>query len=247
VLAVATLAISGVPPFAGFFSKDAILSAAYEHAPWMFWVGVITAGMTAFYCGRAFWMTFWGEYKGHEHPHESSWTMLGPLVVLAVLSAVGGWYFNVPRILSATFPVAEAGSEEAMLTGISVAAGLIGLGLSYFMYVMQPAMPGRIASAFGGLYTLVYNKYFVDEAYNAAVVEPVVHGSEVLLWQVVDKGVIDGVVNGVGHQSQGVGGVLRRIQSGNIRSYATWVLVGAVLLLLAMGVSAGMMNGAATR
>ena len=80
VLACASLAIAGFPGTSGFFSKDAILTAAYGHAPWMFWVGVITAGMTAFYVWRAFWMTFWGEYKGHGHPHESPFSMLAPLV-----------------------------------------------------------------------------------------------------------------------------------------------------------------------
>jgi NADH-quinone oxidoreductase subunit L len=242
VLACASLAIAGFPGTSGFFSKDAILTAAYEHAPWMFWVGVITAGMTAFYVWRAFWMTFWGEYKGHGHPHESPWSMLGPLVVLAVLSLGGGFFFNVPQILSGMFPVKEAGPDEALLMGISIAAGLAGIAISYFMYVMQPGLPGKVASSLGGLYTLVYNKYFVDEAYDAVVVEPVVHGSEVLLWKVVDKGIIDGVVNGVGYQSQGIGGVLRRIQSGNIRSYATWVLTGALVLLVVLGVGGSMIR-----
>jgi NADH-quinone oxidoreductase subunit L len=240
VLACASLAIAGFPGTSGFFSKDAILTAAYEHAPWMFWVGVITAGMTAFYVWRAFWMTFWGEYKGHGHPHESPWSMLGPLMVLAVLSLGGGFFFNVPQILSGMFPIKEAGPDEALLMGISIAAGLAGIAISYFMYVMQPGLPGKVASSLGGLYTLIYNKYFVDEAYDAVIVEPVVHGSEVLLWKVVDKGIIDGVVNGVGHQSQGIGGVLRRIQSGNIRSYATWVLTGALVLLVALGVGGSM-------
>ena len=238
VLACASLAIAGVPGTSGFFSKDAILTAAYEHAPWMFWIGVVTAGMTAFYVWRAFWMTFWGNYRGHGHPHESPWSMLGPLVVLAVLSLGGGFFFNVPEILKGMFPLAEeAAPNEAMLMGISIAAGLAGIAISYFMYVVRPELPGKVTAALGGVYTLVYNKYFVDEAYDAMVVEPVIQGSESVLWKIVDKGLIDGLVNGMGHQSQAIGGVLRRIQSGNIRSYATWVLVGSVLLLIALGVS----------
>ena len=240
VLACASLAIAGFPGTSGFFSKDAILTAAYEHAPWMFWVGVFTAGMTAFYVWRAFWMTFWGDYKGHGHPHESPWSMLGPLVVLAVLSLGGGFFFNVPQILSGMFPLKEAGADEAMLMGISVAAGLAGIAISYFLYVMRPELPGKFASALGGVYTLVYNKYFVDEAYDAAVVSPMIQGSESLLWKIVDKGMIDGIVNGMGSQAQSIGGVLRRMQSGNIRSYATWILVGSVVLLIALGVSGGM-------
>src|ERR1700723_3983944 len=110
-LACASLAISGFPFTSGYFSKDAILGAAYAHAPWMYWVGVITAGMTAFYVWRAFWMTFWGDYKGHGHPHESPPSMLAPLIVLAFLSLVGGFAFNVPHILEGMFPIAE-GEEK---------------------------------------------------------------------------------------------------------------------------------------
>jgi NADH-quinone oxidoreductase subunit L len=130
--------------------------------------------------------------------------------------------------------------NEAMLMGISIAAGLIGIGLSYYMYVVNTAVPGRIASALGGLYTLVYNKYFVDEAYDAAVVHPVIEGSSAVLWKGVDQGVIDGIVNNVGIQSRGIGDILKRIQSGNVRSYATWVVVGSVVLIIAMGFAKGL-------
>jgi NADH-quinone oxidoreductase subunit L len=238
-LACGSLAIAGVPGTSGFFSKDAILTAAYEHAPWMFWVGVITAGMTAFYVWRAFWMTFWGDYKGHGHPHESPWSMLAPLVVLAVLSLVGGFLFNVPKILAPMFPLPEEAPNEMMLMIISSAAGILGIAISYYMYVVNQQVPGRIASALGGVYRLVYDKYRVDEVYDAAVVTPMIEGSRTVLWHGVDQGVIDGIVNGVGFQAKGIGGVLKLIQSGNIRSYATWVAIGAVVLLIAFGLSGG--------
>src|SRR3984957_2512442 len=180
-LACASLAISGFPYTSGFFSKDAILGAAYAHEPWMYWVGVVTAGMTAFYVWRAFWMTFWGGYRGHGHPHESPWSMLGPLVVLAVLSIGGGFLFNVPKILDSMFPIAE-GAEDMTLTYISVAFGLIGIALSYYMYVMNTKVPERIAASLGGLYNVVYNKYFVDEIYDATVVNPIITGSRTVLW-----------------------------------------------------------------
>ena len=245
VLLAASLAISGFPFTSGYFSKDAILGAAYVHAPWMYWVGVITAGMTAFYVFRAFWMTFFGEYRGHGHPHESSWTMLGPLVVLAILSIVGGFLFNVPQILSGMFPIHEAvegsaGPGEVVLTAISVAFGLGGIALSYLMYVVNPGIPEKISSALGGVYTLVYNKYFVDEAYDAAIVQPIIHGSETVLWKTADVGIIDGIVNGVGTESKGIGSILRLLQSGNIRSYATWVVIGAVAVIVAIGIGGGM-------
>jgi NADH-quinone oxidoreductase subunit L len=240
VLACASLAIAGFPGTSGFFSKDAILTAAYGHAPWMFWVGVITAGMTAFYVWRAFWMTFWGDYKGHGHPHESPWSMLAPLVVLAFLSIAGGFLFNVPKILEPMFPIREEVAGEGMLMGISIAFGLIGIAISYYMYVVNTELPGKVASAFGGLYTLIYNKYFVDEVYDAAVVTPTIEGSRTVLWHGVDQGVIDGAVNGVGYQARGIGSLLRLMQSGNIRSYATWVVLGSVALLIVMGFMGGL-------
>ncbi len=237
VLACASLAISGFPFTAGYFSKDAILGAAHGYAPWMYWVGVVTAGMTAFYVWRAFWMAFTGEYRGHAHPHESPWSMLGPLVVLAFLSLTGGFLFNVPKILDGMFPLKE-GAEDMTLTYISVAFGLGGIALSYYMYVVNTKVPERITAALGWLYTLVYNKYFVDEIYDTAVVRPLVDGSTTVLWHVMDQGVIDGAVNGVGTESRGVGGILKLLQGGNIRSYATWVVVGAVVILVVMGVTA---------
>lgn len=236
-LACASAAISGFPYTSGFFSKDAILGAAYGHAPWMYWVGVITAGMTAFYVWRAFWMTFMGDYKGHGHPHESPWSMLGPLVVLAFLSLTGGFLFDVPKILEGMFPLKE-GAEDMTLTYISVAFGLGGFALSIYMYVVNTKVPERITASLGGLYTLVYNKYFVDEIYDTAVVRPLIDGSTTVLWHVADQGVIDGAVNGVGTEARGIGGILKLLQGGNIRSYATWVVVGAVVLLVVMGVTA---------
>jgi NADH-quinone oxidoreductase subunit L len=168
--------------------------------------------------------------------------MLGPLVVLAILSIVGGFLFNVPEILSGMFPiekVAESGPGEMVLTGISVTFGLTGIALSYLMYVVSPAIPEKITTALGGLYTLVYNKYFVDEVYDTVIVRPLIQGSESVLWKTADAGLIDGIVNGAGTQSVGIGSILRLLQSGNIRSYATWVVVGAVVLIVAMGIGVG--------
>jgi NADH-quinone oxidoreductase subunit L len=228
----AGLAISGVPPTSGFFSKDSILVASYHHAPWMFWVGVITAAMTAFYVFRAIFMTFFGEYRGHHHPHESPRSMTVPLAVLALLSLAGG-YFNIPTWLGKFFPALEE-PEDFTLVAISVIAGLAGIGLAYVMYVARPALADSLSLRFGALYRLVYNKYFVDEIYDAAVVKPLVAGSRAVLWKGIDTGVIDGAVNGIGARSSDIGGWLKLIQSGNIRSYATWVLFGSVILMVAL-------------
>ena len=237
----ASVAIAGVPPFSGFFSKDAILAAAYGHAPWMYWVGVITAGMTAFYVWRAMFLAFFGNYRGDAHPHESPAVMTLPLIALALLS-LGGGFLNVPKFLEPVLPaVAEA--HEPFLLGVSIAAGLVGIGLAYLFYVANPALPESMARSFSGLYQVIYNKYFVDEIYDAAVVRPVVAGSRDVLWKGMDAGAIDGAVNGIGRRARGIGGVLRRLQSGNIRSYAAWVVFGSVLVIVALGIAATMQGG----
>ena len=120
---------------------------------------------------------------------------------------------------------------------ISVAAGFIGIGLAYVMYILKPGMADSVATNLGGLYRLVYNKYFVDEIYDAAVVKPLVEGSRVVLWKGVDAGLIDGVVNGVGTQSRGIGAVLKLFQSGNVRSYAAWVVFGSIMLIVFMSLA----------
>ncbi len=237
----AGVAIAGVPPFAGFYSKDAILLAADRHAPWMYWVGVITAGMTAFYVFRAIFLAFFGTYRGKAHPHESPAVMIGPLAVLAALSLAGGYLFKVPEYLLPLLPPLQEGDSLGPMI-VSVAVGLAGIALAWLFYIARPGLPDSLAATFSGLYKLIYNKYFVDEIYAAAVVNPVVAGSREVLWKGVDSAVIDGAVNGAGTVSQGVGGLLKRLQSGNIRSYAVWVLLGSVLVLVAMGLAAGGMR-----
>jgi NADH-quinone oxidoreductase subunit L len=249
-----SLAIAGFPFLSGAASKDLILEAAYEHAPWMYWVGVFTAGMTAFYVFRAFFLTFFGEYKGkpaaaghgpddHGHgahasthestPHESPAVMWIPLAILAVLSVVGG-FINIPRFLEPIFP-AQEGEPARWLEYVATAAGLAGIGIAYLFYVVSPSLPESLASSFKGVYNLIYNKYFVDEFYDATVVEPVVDGSRQLLWRVGDMRLIDGAANGIGTTARGIGGILRRAQSGYIRSYAAWILAGSILAIAYIG------------
>ena len=253
-LMCAGVAIAGVPPFSGYHSKDAILSAAYQHAPWMYWVGVFTAGMTAFYVFRALFLCFFGEYRGrpaaqghddhahdehaHGQPHESPPVMWIPLAILAALSLVGG-YINVPRWLEPMFkPVEEAPGTEWTVY-VSVAAGLIGIALAYLFYVVAPGLPESIARTFSGPYRWIYNKYFVDEFYDSTVVNPVVDGSRSLLWRTVDARVIDGAVNGIGQDARGIGGFLKLAQSGSIRSYGAWVVLGSILVIAFIGLMGG--------
>ena len=167
--------------------------------------------------------------------------MTVPLAVLALLS-LGGGFLNVPRYLEPVIPARKEGDDLTLMV-ISAAVGVAGIGLAWLFYVAKPALADSIARGAGGLYNLVYNKYFVDEIYDAAVVEPLVTGSREVLWHGVDAGLIDGTVNGVGTTARGIGGMLRRLQSGNIRSYATWVVFGSVILIVALGVVGGLGGG----
>ncbi len=230
-LLCASFAISGFPFTSGFFSKDAILVAAYERAPWMYWVGVLTAGMTAFYVFRAWFLAFTGDYRGHAHPHESPLVMTGPLMLLAVLSVFGG-FINIPHWLE---PMFAEKPENQTLAWISAGVGVAGILLAYVFYVAKRGLADSFAKAMNGFYTLVYNKYYVDEIYNAVVVQPLVAISRTVLWRGVDAGLIDGTVNGVGTRSRGIGSILRLLQSGNIRTYAAWVVLGSIVVLIAIG------------
>ena len=236
-LGIASLAISGVPGFSGFFSKDAILSAAYAKAPWMFWIGAITAGITAFYVFRAYFLAFFGSYRGHHHPHESPLSMTVPLMILAAFS-FGGGYINVPGWLSDIYPLAAHESTTAMI--ISAVFGIIGIIIAAFLYVFQPSLAETLKNRAGGLYTLVYNKYYVDEFYRSAVVKPLENASRIFLWRGIDRGLIDtALVNGAGRVIRGWGSLLRHFQSGSIRNYATWVLAGSLLVVFVIGLFGG--------
>jgi len=236
-LGVASLAISGVPGFSGFFSKDAILSAAYTNAPWMFWVGAVTAGITAFYVFRAYFLAFFGNYRGHHHAHESPLVMTLPLIVLAILAA-GGGFINIPTWLSPAFPLSEHENVTAMW--ISASFGIIGIVIAAFLYVIRPSLAESLKTSAGGLYTLVANKYYVDEFYRAVIVKPLENISRLVLWRGVDEAVIDtSLVNGLGRVIRGWGSILRQLQSGSIRNYATWVLAGSLLVIFVLGLVGG--------
>jgi NADH-quinone oxidoreductase subunit L len=272
---IATLAISGIPPFAGFFSKDEILWQAFSspHGSKIFWaVGVITAFMTSFYMFRLLFLTFTGEYRGaapeahaahHDHghhaPHESPWLMLAPLVLLGVLSVVGGWVGIGNRFQNFLAPViqqvsaeqnvvnnSEAGTLpaggdsgrdkglETLLTGVSVLVAFCGFGLAWLLYVKRPELPAKIAAASGGLYKLVLNKYWIDELYSAAIIGPLVACSRVVLWQSVDQKLIDGTVNECALAARDVSQIIRQQQSGLVRSYAGWIAAGAAAVVAYM-------------
>jgi NADH-quinone oxidoreductase subunit L len=244
VLFCAGVAIAGVPFTSGSYSKDAILEAAYGHATWMYWLGTFTAFLTAFYVFRALFLTFFGEYRGdvgkhddHDHGehhgiHESPPVMWIPLAILAVLSLLGG-FINIPKFLEPMFATSEGGIPD-WVGKIPWIAGFAGIGLAYWFYVLAPAIPKALATTFHGLYELIYNKYFVDELYDATVVRPLIDGSRELLWRTADAELIDGAVNGVGKTARSIGGVLKLLQSGFIRSYAAWVVAGSIAIVVGM-------------
>jgi NADH-quinone oxidoreductase subunit L len=231
-------AISALPFTSGFYSKDEILLAAFQKSPILFWIGIITAAMTAFYVFRAIFVVFFGEYRGDAHAHESPPVITLPLIALALLS-LGGGAFEVSRWLEPVFPKLPEAHNPALVFA-SVGSGVMGVAIAWVMYVWRPRLANLAADRLGWLYKLAYRKYFVDEIYDAAVVRPLVGGSREWLWQSVDRELIDGAVNGVGTRSRGFGDVLRLVQSGNIRSYAAWVLLGSVCALIAWGAMGGL-------
>ncbi len=257
----ATIAISGVPLIgSGFFSKDEILAGAYEGPlgrTWLYWLGTFTAGLTAFYMFRALCMTFYGksrvEPRAAHHLHESSHKMTGPLIVLAFFSVVAGWVswpkawngteafdrYLDPVFAPATAALREASPEHALalspgaLMGFSILAAALGISIALWWYLKSTQIPERLAERFADSYRILIHKYYVDEFYNWLIIRPLRVVSEKFLWRVVDAGAIDNVmVNGTGEVTADAGSVLRRIQSGNVPSYAAWVLLGAVLWLL---------------
>ena len=187
---------------------------------------------------------------GHGGVHESPWIMLAPLVILAILSFVGGWsgipeamggsnhfeHFLAPAIQ--TTQVAEAAQENAHLeltfAGISVAAALIGFFFAWLLYYKRPELPDRITSRIHGIYTMVLHKYYVDEGYDLLFVKPLLAISTYVFWRGVDQEIIDGSVNGAASASQRIGGRLRQMESGNIRSYAGWIAAGGAVVIVYM-------------
>ncbi|KAB2926109.1 MAG: NADH-quinone oxidoreductase subunit L [Bacteroidetes bacterium] len=254
---VGALAIAGFPLLSGFFSKDEILWKSFaDGAPWMWFVAAAAAGVTAFYMFRLVTLTFEGKERfdhHHVHPHEAPKTMLYPLIVLAVLSVIGG-FIGVPHVLGGAvgvhnyfeeflapvfapanaalnLPYHDDTALELGLMAVSVAVGLAGIWFGRYVYLTKPSIAADAAARFGGLHRLLWNKYFVDEAYDAAVVEPVRKTSERFLWKVVDVRIIDDALNGTARIVEMTANILRRIQTGVVQSYAVVFIAGILFVL----------------
>jgi NADH-quinone oxidoreductase subunit L len=230
---VGTLAIAGIFPLAGFYSKDAILAGALgEYGNVFFVVGLLTALLTAFYMARLLFMTFFGKYWGSEaHIHESPWSMLVPLVILAVGSAVGG-FVNIPRFVEPVFRLpAHAEGRHVWLPWVASLTAVVGIAGAYYLYVVYTEVPARLASSLGGVYRVLQRKYAFDDLYNWIARRVVVEGSRTVLWEGVDVAVIDGAVNGTGTAFRALARGARTLQTGLVRGYALVMLGGAVALV----------------
>jgi len=250
---VATIAIAGIPPFAGFFSKDEILGSAFSSGHYGVWlVGVVGAVITAFYMFRLYILCFRGpsrlSHEAEHHLHESPRSMIIPLVVLALLSFVGGWVGPPMQEGGHAFerwlrPVFESGAAEGaarhalpattewLLIAVSVAAGVIGIVTALRLYLQQPTLATSLQQRFAGVQNLLSHKYWVDEIYGELVVTPIRRGSE-SLWRFWDTKIVDGVVNGVGYLFEGGSAVLRLFQTGFVGTYALFIALGVAALLL---------------
>jgi len=286
-MTMGVFAIAGIPPLAGFFSKDEILYRAFVSANpigkllWL--VGLVTAGMTSFYMFRLWFKTFFGPEHFEEHGdlhdhgaavhaysgshavmvadpeenhahgvHESPGIMLLPLVVLAILSVIGGWvgipaamwgHNEIEHFLDPVFANAAAAEVATTATShglelglafVSVLAALAGLYIAYVFYYKKPRTAAALAARAPALYRLVENKFYIDEIYSALIVTPLLMFTRLFLGGLIDGGVVNGSGAAAGATTRGLSSLIRRIQSGNIRSYAGWLALGAAAVLLVM-------------
>jgi NADH-quinone oxidoreductase subunit L len=265
---VGCIAIAGIPPFSGFFSKDEILWKAFTSAHgniWIWIIGAITAGLTAFYMFRMFFNTFFGTCRAPEdvkhHIHESPKVMTIPLMVLALLSVIGGWvgwphilggsnHFEkwlepvfggekeaavAPAINFISSAFASAGGEsqssaEGTLMILAILVAIAGISVAYYLYIRRPDIPVAFVRSFPGLFNTLYNKYYVDELYQAIFVKGLFALGR-FCKRVVDEIIIDGTINGVAYLVNGVGGALRYIQTGYVQGYAFAMIIGAIFVL----------------
>jgi NADH-quinone oxidoreductase subunit L len=249
---VGTIAIAGIPPFSGFFSKDEILAAAFAHSTTFYVVGVITAMLTSFYMFRMMYLTFWGKFRGtHEqehHLHESPPSMTIPLIVLAILSAVGGM-IGVPAVMGGHHelgaylaPVFEAShkilgehelaaSTEWLLMGLSVGGALIAMIYAYVKYVKNAHVPVEDTEERSLLANLSYHKFYVDEIYDFLIRRPL-DAISGFFYNVVERLGIDGLVNDIGKGTLESSKALRLLQTGNVGFYIFMMVAGIIAILL---------------
>jgi NADH-quinone oxidoreductase subunit L len=252
---IAALAISGIPPFSGFFSKDEILWNAFANGSLLLWlVGVITSLLTAFYMFRLYFLTFEGSERFGKtlHPHESPKVMTIPLIALAVLSVIGG-FVNIPAVfgsenlnflekwLEPVFANANrklalynnySHTTEILLMTLTVIFALCSIMFARFVYLRRTDIAGKLAKVFSPIYRTLLNKYYVDELYDNIAVKPIYQLSDKLLWKVTDSKLIDGIVNGTASLILLISGSIRKMQLGITRIYALIMVLGIGFAIL---------------
>ncbi len=249
---IGTIAISGVPPFAGFFSKDEILAHVFAHNKIFWLLGVIVSIMTAFYMFRLFFLTFYGEFRGtkeqHHHLHESPKSITTPLIILAVLSVIGGFVglpeiFHVPHMLKnflepvfadadiRMLPHEVSHAAEWSLMGVAILSAVISIYVAYNKYVKNKEIPAAETSVLKPIHKLVYHKYFVDEFYNNLITRPLNWTSR-QFHAFMDIQVIDGFVNFIGRAVVWSSGFVRYAQAGNTGFYIFAMVLSIVLMLV---------------
>jgi NADH-quinone oxidoreductase subunit L len=251
---IGSLSLAGIWPLAGFWSKDEILISAFHAQPMLFWLAMITVFMTAFYMFRAIFMTFHGEYRGgakddgqdHRHTHESPRVMVGPLVFLAILAIVAGWWNLTGSFNSFMGHEAEAAQSVGAgllsvfthtINGIplpllSLLVALFGIFCAYTVYLKKWVTAESLGKAFGPLYKLVYNKYFFDTLYENIIVKLVLIKGLFNGFEIFDRRGVDGAVNGVSAIVMGGGRAIRRAQTGQLQLYGLFIGLGVAIIAL---------------
>lgn len=245
---IGTIAISGIPPFSGFFSKDEILAHTFEHHKILWVLGMIASMLTAFYMFRLLFLTFFGSFRGtHEqehHLHESPASMTFPLIVLAILSVLGGllglpefWHLPnwmhhhlEPVVLRPHFPMLSH-ETEWLLMAIAVAGAVVMIYVTWIVFMKKKVLPAEREESLKPWQRLIYNKYYVDEVYEAGVTKPV-NAMGKAFYEFFDKQIVDGLVNAVGNAVKGAGSLIRLYQSGNIGFYVMNMALGVILIIL---------------
>lgn len=244
LMLLGSLALAGIPPFAGFFSKDLILESAFMSGTtsglWMYAIGTAAAFMTAFYSARVFYLTFYGENncdkKVYDHAHESGLVMLIPMIVLGIGALLSGyvlhdmgdlnWWQGAIAIHDYHVGLEHAHDIPLFWMLLPLAIVVIGLAIGTIFYYKKTNLPQKVSSSFGFIYTFVYRKWLIDEFYNGIIVKPIAYLSKVL-YSTGDVKLIDGIaVNGVGKTTVVCGMLLRKIQSGYIFHYAFVLVLG---------------------
>lgn len=245
---IGTIAISGIPPFSGFFSKDEILAHVFEYSPVLWFVAMIVSALTAFYMFRLLYLTFYGKFRGtHEqehHLHESPATMTIPLVVLAILSMVGGvlglpefWHLtnwmkaNLAPVIHHAHHTKLSHQTEWILMALAVAVAAAIIMVAYNVYRKKGTLPAEKESALSDFQKLVYHKFYVDEMYDYLVRRPIDFFAN-MFYTVIDLQIVSALVNGIGNSVKTVGNYVRLVQSGNVSFYIVGMLIGIISILV---------------